>query len=116
MAQLGQSSGDRDRRGTVTAWSGTFIAFWKRPPAVATSVEPGARGKDVVWLRQRLGQIEGTIVTPASAPDTYDRELQSHVVEFQRRRALASDAIVGDETLAHLSLAADPHPSLVKKP
>jgi murein L,D-transpeptidase YcbB/YkuD len=56
------------------------------------------------------------IATPASALDTYDRELQNRVVAFQRRRALASDAIVGEETLAHLSLAGDPHPSLTKKP
>ena len=99
-----------------TAWSGTFIALWKRPALVAAPVEPGARGKDVVWLRQRLGEIDGAIATPASALDTYDRELQNRVVAFQRRRALASDAIVGEETLAHLSLAGDPHPSLTKKP
>lgn len=99
------------------AWDGSFIALWKRPPLGPGAVVPGAKGSDVVWLRKRLDEIDGTSApTRPDARDTYDGELQKRVAAFQRRRALPPDAIVGEETLAHLSLGSDRHPSLTRQP
>jgi general secretion pathway protein A len=99
------------------AWEGAFVALWKRPPVDAAVVAPGARGRDVRWLRQRLDEVDGTPpLAPVATPDLYDAELQRRVSAFQRRRALAPDAIVGEETLAHLSLGGDGQPSLTRKP
>ena len=65
-------------------------------------IAPGARGKDVEWVRQRLSEMDGV---PAGGRhrDVFDEELRSRVVAFQRARSLVADGIVGEETLVHLS-------------
>jgi general secretion pathway protein A len=95
-----------------TAWDGPFIVLWK-PPALTTGVvHPGTRGRDVQWLRQRLDEAEGK-PSDGSGRNVYDEELQERVKAFQRARSLMPDAIVGEETLAHLSVAQrDGRPSL----
>jgi general secretion pathway protein A len=94
------------------AWDGPFIVLWKPPALSARVIEPGARGRDVQWLRQRLDEIEGK-PTEARSRSVYDQELQERVLAFQRSRSLAADTIVGEETLAHLSVAQrDGRPSL----
>src|SRR5262249_3857678 len=40
-------------------WDGAFILLWRTPAVGSTSLAPGARGKDVEWVRQRLGEIDG---------------------------------------------------------
>lgn len=85
-------------------WDGPFIVLWKSPALSSLSVEPGARGKDVEWVRRRLSDLDGA--PPAARnPDVFDDALRARVISFQRSRALQPDGIVGEETLAHLSLA-----------
>jgi general secretion pathway protein A len=82
-------------------WDGPFIVLWK--PAVGTTVlQPGARGREVEWLRRRLSELDGQ---PAGRRnrDLYDDELKARVIAFQRSRALVPDGIAGEETLVHLS-------------
>src|SRR5258706_8980222 len=55
------------------AWDGTFIALWRPPASVTEPIGPGARGKAVVWLRQRLGEL-GRNPPPRGSP-LYDDEL-----------------------------------------
>jgi general secretion pathway protein A len=94
------------------AWDGPFIMLWKPPALSARVIEPGARGRDVQWLRQRLDELEGK-ATEVPNRNIYDEELQERVKAFQRSRALRPDAIVGEETLAHLSITQrDGRPSL----
>lgn len=85
-------------------WEGTFIVLWKAPPLRNLSIAPGARGKDVEWLRRRLAELDGK-APPAKGQDLYDDGLRERVVAFQRSRGLLPDGIVGAETLTHLSTA-----------
>jgi general secretion pathway protein A len=85
-------------------WDGRFILLWKAPPLHSRHLTPGMRGKDVEWLRRRLGEIDGgTQGGPRS--DVYDQELEQRVLAFQRSRSLLPDGIVGEETLVQLTLA-----------
>jgi general secretion pathway protein A len=85
-------------------WDGAFILLWRPPsPGVAT-IGPGARGKDIEWLRQRLAALDGQPL-PAKRPEVYDSALRERVIAFQRSRALVPDGIAGEETLTHLQSA-----------
>jgi len=83
-------------------WEGGFVLLWKAPAVAAMSIAPGARGRDVEWVRQRLAELDGT---PASARnrDVFDDELRTRVIAFQRGASLVADGIVGEETLIQLS-------------
>jgi len=83
-------------------WAGPFIVLWKPASVSAASIAPGARGKDVEWVRQRLSEMDGTPVGGRQR-DVFDEDLRSRVVAFQRARSLVADGIVGEETLVHLS-------------
>jgi general secretion pathway protein A len=84
-------------------WEGPFIVLWKSPALSSLSVKPGTRSKDVEWVRRRLSDLDGT---PMAAADraVFDDELRARVITFQRSRSLEPDGVVGEETLAHLSL------------
>jgi general secretion pathway protein A len=85
-------------------WDGPFILLWKGPPLSSLLIEPGTRSKDVEWVRERLSDLDGTPMTSTDR-DLFDNELRARVIDFQHRRSLVPDGIVGEETLVHLSLA-----------
>lgn len=84
-------------------WDGGFVLIWKPPEVRVTLVEPGRRGRDVAWLRQRIARIDGEPAGTDRA-DVYDDDLRRRVVAFQRARGLTPDGIVGEETLVHLTM------------
>jgi general secretion pathway protein A len=85
-------------------WDGAFTVLWT-PPALGRSViAPGARGPDVEWLRRRLAAIDGGAADGGSR-ELYGDALNERVIAFQRSRGLKPDGIVGEETLAQLTLA-----------
>jgi general secretion pathway protein A len=86
-------------------WDGAFILVWKPPAVSAAPIVPGARGRDVAWLRHRLAEIDGSV--PARGGDVYDAELQGRLVAFQRQHGLVPDGIVGEETLLRLGAVGD---------
>ena len=43
-------------------WEGPFIVLWRAASVTASSIAPGARGKDVEWVRQRLSELDGAPV------------------------------------------------------
>jgi general secretion pathway protein A len=88
------------------AWDGGFTVLSKAPRLATVPLRPGARGRDVAWLRQRLAEIEGTGATVKTS-EVYDDELRARVIAFQRREKLVADGIVGDETLARLTSVID---------
>jgi general secretion pathway protein A len=89
-------------------WDGAFVLMWKLPVVGPVPLKPGTRGKDVLWLRQRLGEVDGNAASP-NGDQVYDEELRRRVVAFQRIESLTPDGIVGEETLVRLS-AATPSP------
>jgi general secretion pathway protein A len=84
-------------------WDGAFVLLWRAPELSTRVLSPGMRGKDVEWLRRRLGELDGA---PAArrVRDVYDDEVRERVVLFQKSRSLVPDGIAGEETLAHLAL------------
>jgi general secretion pathway protein A len=84
-------------------WDGAFVLVWRAPTLSTRILAPGMRGKDVEWLRRRLGELDGA--APArGVRDVYDDDVRERVVLFQRSRSLVPDGIAGEETLAHLAL------------
>jgi general secretion pathway protein A len=82
-------------------WDGPFTMLWKSPVTGPVPLQPGTWGRDVAWLRQRLGALEGQPVT-ARANQIYDDELRRRVAVFQQGEALMPDGIAGEETLVRL--------------
>lgn len=111
--------GDRSQTYPISeidsVWYGRYMVLWKRPSLTSPILGLGARGKDVIWLRDRLSALDGSIVRAEDA-ELYDEELKQRVIAFQRSRSINPDGIVGRETLTHLSMAApDPeNPVLVR--
>ncbi|HEY7542911.1 MAG TPA: AAA family ATPase [Methylomirabilota bacterium] len=82
-------------------WDGPFTMLWKSPLTGPVPLQPGTWGRDVAWLRQRLGALDGQPMT-ARANQLYDDELRRRVAVFQQGEALLPDGIAGEETLVRL--------------
>jgi general secretion pathway protein A len=86
-------------------WDGPFVMIWKSPVTGPVPLHPGMLGRDVAWLRERLGALDGQPIT-AKANQTYDEELKRRVAVFQQGEALVPDGIAGEETLVRLAATA----------
>ena len=84
-------------------WDGSFILIWK-PPFPVRQLAPGDSGKEVRWLRRALDSLEGKEQNQVDS-DVFDEELMQRVVAFQRSQSLIQDGLVGNETLARLTIA-----------
>ncbi len=82
-------------------WDGPFVIMWKSPVTGPLPLHPGMLNRDVAWLRQRLGALDGQPIT-AKANQTYDEELRRRVAVFQQGEALVPDGLAGEETLVRL--------------
>src|SRR5262245_6841734 len=82
-------------------WDGPFVMIWRSPVTGRLPLQPGMTGRDVAWLRRRLGAADGQPVT-ARASQVYDEELRQKVAVFQQAEALVPDGIAGEETLVRL--------------
>ena len=95
-------------------WDGPFTMVWKAPVTGPLPLQPGTRGRDVLWLRQQLTAIDGAS-SSASGSQLYDDELKRRVVTFQQSESLTPDGIAGEETVIRLAAVAQrgSGPSLV---
>jgi general secretion pathway protein A len=84
-------------------WDGSFIIVWQ-PPFATRLVSPGARGREVLWIRQAVDTLEGK-PRNSEAPDLYDEALRRRIIAFQRDRSLPQDGRVGNATLVRLANA-----------
>jgi general secretion pathway protein A len=82
-------------------WYGKYLLLWKPPAPEQETLRLGARGEAVIWLRDALARYRGEPLAP-QASDLFDRELQSRLIDFQRRMRLAPDGVAGAITLAQL--------------
>ena len=82
-------------------WDGPFTMIWRSPVTGPVPLQPGMSGRDVSWLRQRLGALDGQAAT-ARANQIYDDDLKRRVAVFQQGEALMPDGIAGEETLVRL--------------
>jgi general secretion pathway protein A len=86
-------------------WDGPFTMLWRSPVSGPVPLQPGTWSRDVAWLRQRLGALDGQPMT-ARANQIYDDELRRRVAVFQQGEALLPDGIAGEETLVRLAATA----------
>ncbi len=79
-------------------WFGQFMLLWKPPNGVAVSLRPGARDRNVPWLRQSLAAIDPQYATTPLDSDFFDRDLEQKVRDFQRDNRLEVDGLAGQQT------------------
>ena len=90
------------------AWSGNYIVLWKPPFADNESLAEGFVGPDVLWLRHQLDHIEGKKKAEYSADNLkFNSVLADRVTQFQIKRGLKADGIVGRETFIELINVSD---------
>jgi general secretion pathway protein A len=87
-------------------WFGEFTLLLRLPPDGHLILTAGDRNPDVAWLRQLLEQAQ-QVQLPAADPQYFDFPLQEQVKEFQRRRGLLPDGVVGKQTLIQLNTYSD---------
>jgi general secretion pathway protein A len=85
-------------------WTRRYLVLWRPPHLTGHLLRLGAKGSDVLWLREQFRALDGTSVVSAD-PSVYDSALRVRVLAFQQSRALKPDGVVGRETLVHLDSA-----------
>ena len=95
-------------------WFGQYLLMWRPPYAASAAVGPGARGPEVVWLRQSLAAIGERYQTAAADSDEFDEDLRQQVRAFQRDHRLDVDGLAGRQTqiIINSLLAPDDTPRL----
>ena len=82
-------------------WTGEFLMLWRRETS-ESFIGPDASAASIVWLRQRLAEVEGRTLTPPVSPK-FDAELREALVRFQSAQGLDRDGLAGPRTLIALS-------------
>ena len=101
---IDRKTGTYPRAAIEPLWNGYFTVLWRPPERVDRLISPGVEGPGVLWLRERLGQLDGRKAQVAK-PGHYDEALRERVIAFQHRHALAPDGMIGPETLLYLVTA-----------
>ena len=87
-------------------WYGDYVMLLQIPPGGRLYLKVGDRNTDVAWVREQLATVLDQLLgadIPAADPLYFDYSLQKQVLEFQRRRGLAPDGIVGKNTIIQLN-------------
>lgn len=82
-------------------WTGEFLLLWRHETPDAF-IGPDSKGPSVVWLRQRLAEVEGRTLTPPLSA-SFDEPLRQALLRFQAARGLDRDGLAGARTLIALS-------------
>lgn len=81
---------------------GTQLLLWRLPPGYQEPLRPESNSPVVQWLATRLAQLQGRDL-PRVLQQRYDESLQLQVLAFQHQYQLATDAVLGPQTLIRLS-------------
>ncbi|HEX7081142.1 MAG TPA: AAA family ATPase [Gammaproteobacteria bacterium] len=85
-------------------WFGDHLLLWRPAISDAHALSPGMQGEGVQWLRVSLARIRGEELAGEPSP-LYDAPLEAKVRDYQRRKMLTVDGIVG--AMTQLALTAD---------
>jgi general secretion pathway protein A len=95
------------RRELDPGWLGNFLMLWAPPESLGNRlIRPGDQGPAVVWLRERLAEVNEAEVVSQGDATVYDPALVDAVRRFQARQGLAQDGIVGPRTLIQINTEA----------
>ncbi|MFD0740477.1 AAA family ATPase [Lysobacter koreensis] len=98
---------DTDRIALERVWRGDYLALWRAPAHLADGIPSGTSGPASDWVRERLAPQY--LARDAAPPP--DASIRDALRRFQAARGLASDGVVGPETLMALA-ARDSGPRL----
>ncbi len=101
---IDRKTGTYPRAAIEPLWNGYYTVVWRPPERVDRLISPGVEGPGVLWLRERLDQLDGR-KAHVDKPGRYDEALRERVIAFQHRHALAPDGMIGPETLLYLVTA-----------
>lgn len=101
---MDRKTGTYPRAAIEALWNGYYTVAWRPPERVDRLISPGVEGPGVLWLRERLDQLDNRKAQVAK-PGHYDEALQERVIAFQHRHALVPDGMIGPETLLYLVTA-----------
>ncbi|HSM11410.1 MAG TPA: AAA family ATPase, partial [Lysobacter sp.] len=99
---------DVDRVALDHAWTGDYVALWPAPAALelapgalpVNAFGTGASGPVIDWV---AAQLQPRYLAATSAPARVDATMREAVRSYQRARGLASDGVIGPETLMAMS-------------
>lgn len=100
----GDDARDVDRDRVEELWTGHFTLIW-RSASGSRLIRPGATGKAVVWLRQRLMSADGEKPESQDGQPSpiYNRPLAQKLKAFQKDHGLKPDGIAGPRTQIELN-------------
>ena len=102
--QLGEDTFDLERLALQQAWTGEYAALWRGPETLADPPSADGRGAAVDWVHARLDP-------KYAGPAVLDAAMRDAVRGFQQARGLATDGVIGPETLLALA-SREPGPRL----
>jgi general secretion pathway protein A len=95
-------------------WNGEFVAIWRQPEQVATTLRIGDAGPGVAWVKNQVARMDGA--KPADAgPAYFDATLEERIRKLQIAYGIKPDGIVGPETLFALSALDETGPHLARE-
>ncbi|MGH8084674.1 MAG: AAA family ATPase [Lysobacter sp.] len=98
--RLGNDVVDTNRIALERLWTGEYAAMWRVPaalgPGLSGPLGPGASGPVVEWVGQ---QLRPRYLPPADGPVRFDSTMADALRRYQRAHGLASDGVIGPETL-----------------
>ena len=84
-------------------WFGDFMMLWQPIDGISTSFSSRSSGPDVLWLRESLAKVNIKYLSDNMENDSYDKELEEIVKQFQQDNRLEVDGLVGQQTLIILN-------------
>ena len=99
---------DIDRIGLSRYWNGEYAALWRGPANLALPVADG--NPSLPWIRDHLA----TRYLPVDAVAALNADMHAAVRRYQGDRGLASDGVIGPETLMALASGDEGGPRLLK--
>ncbi len=95
-------------------WMKRYTLFWQMPPGYKGVIQPGSDSQQTQWLEQQLAAIQGRDQRQVNSL-RYDATMVSQVKQFQQKRGLRADGIVGPKTAIHLNTASAQSVPLLQK-
>jgi len=95
-------------------WAGDFVAIWRQPEQVATTLRVGDAGPGVAWVKSQVARMDGAKGVDAG-PAYFDAALEERIRKLQVAYGIRPDGIVGPETLFALSALDENGPHLMRE-
>lgn len=93
-------------------WLGQFLLLWQPPKLPIPIVKVGITNEAVVWLRKNLDLAEGRNSTTLFSA-TFDNALKKRILALQQQHGMATDGVVGEQTMVFLQAFSPSGPSLL---